>query len=98
MLFPITATIKSFVFSVLNSFFGNTYKKRGWNGDSRRKCEFSGFSVLNTFLGGTYKRGWIEKENKPNGNVGLIFVVMIIGLCSAHILDKKRILLRESLR
>lgn len=27
MLFPITATIKSFVFFVLNSFFGNTYKK-----------------------------------------------------------------------
>ena len=27
MLFPITATIKSFVFFVLNSFLGDTYKK-----------------------------------------------------------------------
>lgn len=27
VLFPITATIKSFVFSVLSSFLGDTYKK-----------------------------------------------------------------------
>ena len=64
MLFPITATIKSFVFFVLNSFLGDTYKKE------------SG----------------IEKENKTNGYVGLIVVLMIIKCGSARILDMKRIL------
>ena len=54
--------------------------------------ESSGFSVLNTFLEMLIKRGWIEEKNKTNGYVGLIFVVMIIGICSARILDKKRIL------
>ena len=51
------------------------------------------FSVLNSFFGDTYKKkSGIEKENKTNENVGLIFVVMIIGIGSARILDKKRIL------
>ena len=49
--------------------------------------------ILNSFLGDTYKKeSGIEKENKTNRNVGLIFVIMIIGLCSARILEKKRIL------
>jgi len=41
MLALIANTMESSGFSVLNSFFGDTYKKRGWNGDGRRKCEFS---------------------------------------------------------
>ena len=43
MLFPITATIKSFVFSVLNTFFGDAYKKRV---DKRKKIRPTEMLVL----------------------------------------------------
>ena len=65
VLFPITATIKSFVFSVLNSFLGDTYKKREWNRDSRRKCESSCSSFWTFFWVILIKRVDKRKKIRP---------------------------------
>jgi len=49
----------------LNSFFGDTYKKRGWNREDRGKCESSGFFVLNSFLEILIKRVNKRKKIRP---------------------------------
>ena len=62
MLSPITAIIKSFVFSVLNSFLGDTYKKREWNRECRQKVLLLGVLRFEQFFGDAYKK---SKKIRP---------------------------------
>ena len=98
MLILIANTMESSGFSVLNSFLGNTYKKEDGMEKIRERATPRGSLFWTHFLVILIKRGWIEKENKTNRNVGLIVLVRIIKCDSAYTLDTKRILRWGSLR